>query len=441
MKIAVIGTGYVGLVAGTCFADFGNEITCVDVDEKKIKLLNEGGVPIYEPGLADMLERNRKEGRITFTTDIKSAIKNNEVIFIAVGTPPGKNHEADLSFVLDVAKKIGEQMQQYKVIVTKSTVPVGTADKIEHTVKTVQKTPVEFDVVSNPEFLREGEAILDFTNPERVVIGTKSERARKVMEQLYRTVARANKPIVYTDIKSAEMIKYASNAMLATRISFMNEIARLCEKVGADVKEVAKGMGLDSRIGPRFLQAGLGYGGSCFPKDVQALAQTMEQNHLPSKILHAVEAVNAEQKRIAFEKLKEILHDLKGKTIAVWGLAFKPKTDDMREAPSIVLIEELHKNGAKIAAFDPEAEHIAKKMMNNIPITYCEKPYDALRNADALVVVTEWNEFRQLDPDKMKEIMKSPVIIDGRNIWEPQEMRAKGFTYVGVGRNGIVKGG
>lgn len=436
MKIAVIGSGYVGLVGGTCFADFGNQVTCVDIDEKKIALLNSGGVPIYEPGLDDMLERNRKEGRIVFTTDFAAAIKDNDVIFIAVGTPPGKNHEADLSFVLDVAKKIGSNMQNYKVIVTKSTVPVGTADKIEQAIKVAQTTPVEFDVVSNPEFLREGEAILDFTNPERVVIGTKTERARKVMEQLYRTVARANKPIVYTDIKSAEMIKYASNAMLATRISFMNEIARLCEKVGADVKEVAKGMGLDSRIGPRFLQAGLGYGGSCFPKDVQALAQTMQQHHVPSKILHAVEEVNAEQKQVAFEKLRQAVGDVKGKTIAVWGLAFKPKTDDMREAPSLTVIESLHKAGAKIFAFDPEAQVVAKKMLAHIPITYCQRPYDAITGADALVVVTEWNEFRQLDLDRIKSVMKSPIIVDGRNIWEPSEMKAKGFTYIGIGRNG-----
>ena len=443
MKIAIIGTGYVGLVAGTCFADFGNEVTCIDIDANKISQLNAGGLPIYEPGLDDMLQRNRKEGRIVFTTDIISAIKNSQVIFIAVGTPPGKNHEADLTFVLDVAKQIGKHMREYKVVVTKSTVPVGTADKIEAAIKASQASPLDFDVVSNPEFLREGEAILDFTTPERVVIGTRTERARKIMEQIYRTVARANKPIVYTDIKSAEMIKYASNAMLATRISFMNEIARLCEKVGADVKEVAKGMGLDSRIGPRFLQAGLGYGGSCFPKDVQALAQTMEQNHVPSKILHAVEAVNVEQKKIAFEKLKAVVGSVRGKTIAVWGLAFKPKTDDMREAPSMTLIGALHEAGAKITAFDPEAQAVAKKTLAHIPIIYCENPYDAIKGADALVVVTEWNEFRQLDTDQMKSLMKSPVIVDGRNIWEPAEMRAKGFTYVGIGRNGqqSIKGG
>ena len=432
MNITVIGTGYVGLVAGTCLADLGNDVICVDINEEKVALLNKGGVPIYEPGLEDMLKRNRAENRIIFTTDIKKAIQKSKAIFIAVGTPPGKNHEADLSAVKAVAESIGKNMNDYKVIIDKSTVPVGTADMVSKIIKENQKEKITFDVVSNPEFLKEGSAIGDFTNPDRVVVGTKSEQAKKVMESIYRGVARTNKPILFTDVRSAEMIKYASNAMLATRISFMNEIAQLCEKTGADVKMVAKGMGLDSRIGPRFLQAGVGYGGSCFPKDVNALCETMKEHGVKGQILDAVEKVNYEQKRSLLPKVKKLLPELKDKKIAIWGLAFKPKTDDMREAPSLVIIEQLQDEGALIIAFDPEAESTAKKMLKDVE--YVNNPYDALKNADALVIITEWNEFRDLDKERMKDLMAVPNIIDGRNVHEPSELKEAGFNYMGVGR-------
>ena len=435
MNISVIGTGYVGLTAGTCLSELGNDVICVDIDEKKIANLNKGILPIYEPGLKDMLDRNFKEKRLSFTTNIKMSIEKADVIFIAVGTPSREDHHADLFYVKQVAKDIGTYMNGYKVIVNKSTVPVGTAQLVKEIIKEHQKQPIEFDVVSNPEFLREGEAINDFMMPDRVVIGTDSEKSRKIIESIYQGIARANKPIMFTDTKSAEIIKYASNAMLATRISFMNEIARLCEKAGGDVKEVAKGMGLDSRIGPRFLQAGIGYGGSCFPKDVKALAQTMSHHEVESKILHAVEKVNEEQKKSLLPKIKRLLPDLKGKTMAVWGLAFKPKTDDMREAPSIVIIEQLQKEGAKIKAFDPEAEATAKTILSGIE--YAKDPYDAIKDADLLVIVTEWNEFRNLDKQRIKQLLKHPNIVDGRNVYEPKEMGEMGFNYIGVGRNTI----
>jgi UDPglucose 6-dehydrogenase len=432
MRIAVIGSGYVGLTVGTCLAELGNDVICVDIDEIKVENLKKGKVPIYEPGLDDMLERNLKEKRISFTTDIKSAVESSTVIFIAVGTPPGKDHKADLSFVKDVARDIGTYMKGYKLVVDKSTVPVGTAKLVSKIIAENQKEKMPFDVVSNPEFLREGEAINDFMMPDRVVIGADNEKAKKIMETIYKGIARINKPIMFTDTKSAEIIKYASNAMLATRISFMNEIARLCEKSGGDVKEVAKGMGLDSRIGPRFLQAGVGYGGSCFPKDVKALAQTMNHHEVESRILQAVEIVNEEQKRSLLPKVRRFVGDLSGKTIAVWGLAFKPKTDDMREAPSIVIVEQLQNEGAKIKAFDPEAEESAKKLLKDVE--YFQDPYEAIDGADALVIVTEWNEFRNLDKEKMKKLLKGPNIIDGRNVYEPNDMIELGFNYIGVGR-------
>jgi len=432
MKIAMVGIGYVGLTVGTCLAELGNDVICVDIDENKVNGLNNGKIPIYEPGLDDMLKRNFKEKRISFTADVKQAIQDSDVIFIAVGTPPGKDHRADLSFVREVAKSIGKYMNNYKVIVDKSTVPVGTAQMVAELIRNNQSEPIEFDVVSNPEFLREGEAINDFMVPDRVVIGADSEKARKIMEGIYKGITRTNKPIMFTDTKSAEIIKYASNAMLATRISFMNEIARLCEKSGGDVKEVAKGMGLDSRIGPRFLQAGVGYGGSCFPKDVKALAQTMNHHEVESKILQVVEDVNKEQKKSLLPKIKKLLPDLNGKTLAIWGLAFKPKTDDMREAPSLVVIEQLQAEGAKIKAFDPEAEESAKKTLKDVE--YMQDPYDAIKDADALVIVTEWNEFRNLDKGKMKILLKQPNIIDGRNVYDPKEMKELGFSYIGVGR-------
>jgi UDPglucose 6-dehydrogenase len=432
MNIGVMGTGYVGLVLGTCLADLGNDVICVDIDENKVEMLNKGGVPIYEPGLEEMLKRNRVEGRIKFTTDIKESISSSKAIFIAVGTPPGENHEADLSAVRAVAKSIGQHMTEYKVIIDKSTVPVGTADMVKKIVKEYQEKEIPFDVVSNPEFLKEGVAVGDFTSPDRVVIGTDSTDAKKVMEDIYKGITRTDKPILFTDIRSAEMIKYASNAMLATRISFMNEVAQLCEKVGADVKMVAKGMGLDRRIGPRFLQAGVGYGGSCFPKDVNAFLQTMNSHGVEGSILWAVEKVNHEQKKSLLSKIKKFVPDLNGKKIAIWGLAFKPKTDDMREAPSIVIIDQLQKEGAKIVAFDPEAEKTAKKIMKDVE--YTVTPYEAIKDADALVIVTEWNEFRDLDKEKMKGLMKSPIVIDGRNVYEPEDMGKVGFKYLGVGR-------
>lgn len=432
MKISCMGCGYVGLVAGTCLADMGNEVTCFDIDKGKINKLNRGIIPIYEPGLKDMFERNIKEKRLRFSNDIKTTIKKSNVIFITVGTPPGKNHEADLFAVKSVAEQIGRNMDTYKVIVNKSTVPVGTAELVRKIIKKNQTGDCEFDVVSNPEFLREGEAVKDFTNPDRIVIGTDNEKAKKIMISIYRGIARADKPVFITDIKSAEMIKYASNAMLATRISFMNEIAQLCEKVGADIKSVAKGIGLDNRIGPRFLQAGMGYGGSCFPKDVRALIELMKRNKVKGEVLSAVNRVNEDQRKFILLKIKKLLPSLKEKTIAIWGLAFKPKTDDIREAPSIAIIIELQRLGAKIRAFDPEAKLNAKKVLKGV--TFCNDPYSTVKGCDALVIATEWNEFRVLDIDKIKRLLKQPNIIDGRNIYEPEEMKNAGFNYVGIGR-------
>ena len=432
MKITVIGVGYVGLTAGTCLAELGNTVTCVDIDEEKIKKLNNGQVPIYEPGLKEMIERNVRENRLFFTTDKEGSIQSSVVIFIAVGTPLDEDHKADLRFVKIVAADIGKLMNSYKIIVNKSTVPVGTADIVEKIIRENQKENIEFDVVSNPEFLREGEAINDFLNPDRIVIGAKSEKAKGIMQSIYGGIVRADKPILFTDVRSAELIKYASNAMLATRISFMNEIAQLCEKVGADVKMVAKGIGLDSRIGPRFLQAGAGYGGSCFGKDIRALAQTMKEHDIDNKILTAIEDVNQHQRKLMVSKVKKLVPDLKEKHIAVWGLAFKPKTDDMREAPSIFVINELQKHGAKVRAFDPEAQNVAKKMLKDVVYFNC--PYEALKDAHALIIMTEWNEFRDIDKDKIINLLKEPNIIDGRNIYEPDEMKKSGFNYEGFGR-------
>lgn len=427
-----MGTGYVGLVMGTCFADLGNDVICLDIDEKKIDNLNSGILPIYEPGLKELVKRNKREGRLIFTTNKEKAIQDSQVIFIAVGTPMGENHEADLRFVKAVAKDVGIYMNEYKVIVDKSTVPVGTGDIVKKIIKENQKKLFEVDVVSNPEFLKEGSAIKDFQNPDRIVIGSDSEKAKKIMENLYKPLARTNRPILFTDIKSAELIKYASNAMLATRISFMNELSHLAEKVDADIKKVAKGMGLDDRIGPRFLQAGVGYGGSCFPKDVQALVQTMKKNKCSAKILESVEEVNKKQKLSLIPKLKSFIPELENKTIAVWGLAFKPKTDDIREAPAVNLIHELQKQGAKIKAFDPVAQKNAKKYLQGVE--YAENPYKAIEDADALLIATEWDEFRELDKEKIKSFLNNPCVVDGRNIWEPEEMKKLGFSYIGVGR-------
>lgn len=432
MKISVVGSGYVGLVAGTCFADLGNDVICIDKDRQKITKLKQGKPIIFEQGLKDLMEINIREKRLHFTTNIKQAIRDGEVIFIAVGTPPGKDHRADLTAVKEVAADIGRYLQDYKVIVNKSTVPVGTADLVFNVIQAHQKHPIPFDVVSNPEFMREGYAIQDFLNPDRIIVGTDSERARKVMEQIYRGIVRTGKPMMVTDIKSAEMIKYASNAFLATKISFINEVAQLCERVGADVKEVAKGMGLDERIGARFLQAGAGYGGSCFPKDVRALMFKGKEYNVPFVVLEAAEKVNMEARDLLIRKLKKVYPKLKGKTIAVWGLAFKPMTDDMREAPSITIIQKLQSLGVNVVAFDPVAEENARKILQNVQ--FRQKPYDAVIGCDALIIITEWNEFRVLDLKKIKSLMKQPVIIDGRNVYEPKEMNELGFTYFGVGR-------
>lgn len=432
MKICCIGCGYVGLVAATCLADMGNDVITIDIDKNKINNLKRGIVPIYEPGLKDILDRNAREGRIAFSTNIKEGIQKSEVIFIGVGTPPDSNNCADTSAIISVAESIGRHMNGYKVIVNKSTAPVGTLEHVGKVIASAQDKPIKFDLVSNPEFMREGEAIKDFTNPDRVVIGVHSERAKRIMASIYRGISRADKPIMFTDIRSAELIKYASNAMLATRISFMNELAQLCEKVGGDIKAIAKGIGLDSRIGPRFLQAGVGYGGSCFPKDVKALAQIMKVNSIEPRILTAVDEVNEQQKSSLIHKIVKLVPNLKGKTIAIWGLAFKPKTDDMREAPSITVVGQLQKLGAKIKAFDPEAQQNAKKFIKKV--IYCKDPYSALKGCDALVIVTEWNEFRDLELKKVKQLLKHPNIIDGRNIYEPQEMKKLGFNYQCVGR-------
>ncbi|RKY87589.1 UDP-glucose 6-dehydrogenase [candidate division KSB1 bacterium] len=432
MKIAVIGTGYVGLVVGVCLADLGNEVFCIDVDESKIESLKKGVLPIYEPGLKDILDINVKENRLFFTTDLRMGIKMSEVIFIAVGTPPGANHEADVTAVFNVAKVIGECMNGYKIIVNKSTVPVGTGEMVKDVIAKNMKGDYEFDVVSNPEFLREGTAVKDFTSPDRIIIGAETERAKKIMQRIYRGIVRTGKPLMITDIKSAEMIKYASNSFLATKISFINEIARLCEKVGADVKEVAKGMGLDQRIGPRFLQAGIGFGGSCFPKDVRALIQKGKENNIEFKIINAVETVNYEQRFIPVKKLKEIFGSLNNLRIGIWGLSFKPKTDDMREAPSITIINELKKEGADVIAFDPIAKENAKKILKDIE--YGNTPYETAKNCNALLLLTEWNEFRELDMIKVKDLMKNPVLIDCRNIYEKEELIKMGFTYRGIGR-------
>ena len=433
MKIAVFGAGYVGLVTAACLSNLGNFITCVDIDKTRITNLKKGIVPIFEPGLTELIQTNFKEGRINFTTDDKAAIQNSDVIFIAVGTPQGDTGEAYLGHVFKVAESIGKYINGYKVIVDKSTVPIGTADQVRKHVKKNQTKNLDFDIVSNPEFLREGQAINDFMIPDRIVIGVESDKAKNTMLSIYRPIERTGRPILVTDIKSAELIKYASNAMLATRISFMNQISKLCEVMGADIKLVAKGMGLDDRIGPRFLQAGIGYGGSCFPKDVQALIATLKQKGCEADILEAVDNANARQKAVMPAKVKSVMKDLKGKKIAVWGLAFKPKTDDMREAPSIVVVNELQKMGAKITAFDPVAEETSKKFLKDI--SYVRNPYDALKDADALVINTEWDEFRSPDFPRMKKLMKDYYIFDGRNIYETSEIKRQGFKYYSIGRN------
>ncbi len=433
MRITVFGTGYVGTVTGVCFADLGNEVICVDVDEEKVRRLQGGDPVIYEAGLRDLLGRNLEAGRVRFTTDAQRGIEHAEVIFICVGTPPRSSGEADLRYVLDVARTIGRYMRGYKVIVNKSTVPVGTYDRVRRAVRENQSNgEVSFDVVSNPEFLREGAAIRDFQNPDRIVCGVDSERAREVMQRLYRPLTRAAKPLMFTSIPSAELIKYAANAMLATRISFMNELSHLCEATGADIRDVARGMGLDSRIGHRFLHAGCGYGGSCFPKDVKALAHVMEQHGVSSNLLRAVDYINERQKRSVVHKLKRELPDLDGKTVAIWGLAFKPRTDDMREAPSVTVIEQLLREYAEVRAYDPEANENARKLFGD-QITLCDDAYDAVEGAHALLVLTEWDEFREPDFGRVRERMRGDVVLDGRNILDAEAVRAAGLKRIGYG--------
>jgi UDPglucose 6-dehydrogenase len=431
VNITVVGTGYVGLVLGACLAETGNSVTCADVDEKKIDGLKSNILPIYEPGLDDYVERNQREQRLAFTTDIASAIASAQVVFIAVGTPPDEDGSADLRHVLAVAEQIGRHMQRELVIVTKSTVPVGTAAKVAAAVKLNARLP--FYMCSNPEFLKEGAAIDDFMKPDRVVIGVDSERAQTVMGELYAPFVRTGKPIIFMDIPSAEMTKYAANAMLATRISFMNEIANLCELVGADVDHVRRGIGSDSRIGPAFLFPGPGYGGSCFPKDVKALVRTAAECKAPLRVLTAVEEANDVQKERLFAKLTTLLGDVRGKQIAVWGLAFKPNTDDMREAPSLVLIDALLAAGARVIAHDPVAMHETERRIGD-RIRYAEHSYDALEGSSALVVVTDWNEYRHPDFDRIKRTLAAPVVVDGRNLYDAAKMRRLGFTYDSIGR-------
>ena len=437
MKISVIGTGYVGLVTGTCFAESGNDVICMDTDRNKIDRLLKGEIPIFEPGLDELVKRNVAEERLRFTTDMKAAVEHGLMQFIAVGTPPGEDGSADLKYVLAVAREIGRSMENFKIVVDKSTVPVGTGDRVRAAIREeLQKRGVDipFDVVSNPEFLKEGDAIDDFMKPDRVVIGCDDVRTAELMKELYAPFVRTEKPILIMDVRSAEMTKYAANALLATKISFMNDVANLCERLGANVDNVRKGIGSDSRIGYSFIFPGAGYGGSCFPKDVQALMRTGQEAGHPLEILESVENVNARQKQVLFKKIeKKFGSRLEGKTFAVWGLSFKPNTDDMREAPAIVLIESLLKAGAKVKTYDPEAMGEAKKIFGE-RITYVKKSYDALDGCDALIVVTEWNEFRRPDFERVKATLKRPIVIDGRNIYDPARMKALGFEYDSIGR-------
>lgn len=431
-KIAVIGTGYVGLVTGTCFAETGNQVICVDIDENKVKKMQAGEVPIYEPHLDVIFERNIKANRLTFTTDLAAGIKDAEIIFLALPTPPGEDGSADLSYILGVAEQLGNMITDYKVIVDKSTVPVGTAEKVHAAV--LKNAKCEFDIVSNPEFLREGFAVDDFLKPDRVVIGTSSERAQKVMDQLYKPFVRQGNPIIFMDEKSAELTKYAANSFLATKITFMNEVANFCELVGADVDKVRIGIGSDERIGKRFLFPGIGYGGSCFPKDVQALVKSGRENNFEFEILNAVMAVNEEQKTVLMPKIKNFFRgDLKGKKIALWGLAFKPDTDDIREAPALYMIKALKDEGAVVTAFDPEGMENVKGVIGDA-IDYSENEYDALKGADALLICTEWGIFRNPDFDKMATLLNDKVIFDGRNLFDVEDMNAKGFSYYSIGR-------
>jgi UDPglucose 6-dehydrogenase len=433
MKIAVVGTGYVGLVLGACLAENGNTVTCVDKDQSKIDMLEAGQMPIYEPGLEEMVRRNDHEERLRFTTDLQAAVGASSIVFIAVGTPQGEDGSADLQHVMTVAREIGRAMNKYTIVVDKSTVPVGTARKVRAAIAGETKQP--FAVVSNPEFLKQGAAVEDSMKPDRVVIGIDpgDERAGEIMRELYAPFTRTGAPIMMMDTASAELCKYAANAILATRISFMNEIANVCELVGADVDHVRRAMGADRRIGASFLFPGVGYGGSCFPKDVKALFKSAQDCGYDFKLLRAVEAVNQAQKQRLLTKMERHFATLQGRTIALWGLAFKPRTDDMRDAPAIPIIEGLLQRGAEVRAYDPAAGPVARRMFDG-RITLCDRSYDALTGADALAIVTEWNEFREPDFDKIRSMLKTPVVFDGRNIYSPEQMRALGFTYFSIGR-------
>ncbi len=434
-KIAVVGSGYVGLVSGTCFAETGNNVICVDIDEKKVEKMKNGEVPIYEPHLDVIFERNIKQGRLTFTTDLKAAVEASEIIFLALPTPPGGDGSADLSYVLGVADELGKIMTSYKVIVDKSTVPVGTAEKVDAAIK--KHATVDFDVVSNPEFLREGFAVDDFLKPDRVVIGTSSQRAQTIMKELYKPFVRQGNPIIFMDEKSAELTKYAANSFLATKITFMNEIANFCEKVGANVDDVRIGMGSDTRIGKRFLFPGIGFGGSCFPKDVQALVKSGNDFDYRFQIIDAVLDVNNNQKLKLIEKVKNHYGDLSGKNFGLWGLAFKPDTDDIREAPALYMIDALLSAGANITAYDPEAMENVKSLYGN-KIQFVDNAYEAINQKDALLIATEWGAFRNPDFDKIKESLVEPKIFDGRNLFDLEEMEGKGFYYESIGRRTIL---
>ena len=436
MNIAIVGTGYVGLVSGACFAEMGIDVTCVDINPEKIKCLLNGEIPIYEPGLDDLVKRNVEAGRLHFTTDLTTCLDNVEVVFSAVGTPPDEDGSADLQYVLEVARTFGQHIKKYTILVTKSTVPVGTAKKVKAVIEeelTERGEQIDFEVASNPEFLKEGAAIKDFMSPDRVVVGVESDRAKKVMERLYRPFQMNNYRLYFMDIPSAEMTKYAANAMLATRISFMNDIANLCDLVGANVDMVRKGIGADTRIGSKFLYPGCGYGGSCFPKDVKALARTAREYGYTMGVIEAVEAVNERQKEIVVKKLQDKLGTLRGKTIALWGLAFKPETDDMREAPALVVIEKLLEAGASVKVYDPVAMDECRRRIGD-RVVYCKDMYDVVIDADALAVLTDWKEFRIPSWSVIKRVMKQPVLVDGRNIYSKDEVIAEGFEYAAIGK-------
>lgn len=434
MKIAVVGTGYVGLVTGTCFAESGNDVTCVDIDESKVERMRDGHVPIYEPGLEELFRRNTREGRLSFTTNLSEAVQAAEIVFLALPTPPNEDGSADLSYILAVAKELGPLLKQYTIVINKSTVPVGTAEKVHDAI--AQTATAEYDVVSNPEFLREGRAIQDFMKPDRVVIGTKSDIARKILKKLYEPFIQQDNELYFMDERSSEMTKYAANAFLATKISFMNEMANLAELVGANIDDIRLGIGSDQRIGNKFLFPGIGYGGSCFPKDVSALEKTAKDSGYDFKILSAVTKVNNNQKQVMHKRITAHFgKDLTGKVLAIWGLAFKPDTDDIREAPSLYLINDLTSAGAKVIAYDPEAaDNTRQKFRDNSSVSIVDNQYDALKDADALVILTEWKIFREPDFTKVKSQLKAPLIFDGRNLYDLEEMKSEGFTYKSIGR-------